>query len=111
MFDGIDYVGDAYASQLRLPDGTYLALSLAERELAKTMARERNSANIGRDWVHYLDHLKATVKTRQAEKRRAHRLNTDPADVQVVVESDRVLPGDGDWLAQTDEALDAFWTE
>jgi transposase InsO family protein len=111
VFDGIDYVGDAYASQLRLPDGTYLALSLAERELAKAMARERNSADIGRDWVHYLDHLKTTVKTRQAEKRRAHRLNTDPADVQVVVESDRVLPGDGDWLAQTDEALDAFWTE
>lgn len=63
------WLGDGYARELRLPDGTLRALSLAERELAKTQARQMHTPV--RDWLRFIDDLDTLSAQRQREKRRA----------------------------------------
>jgi hypothetical protein len=63
------WLGDGYARELRLPDGTVRTLSLAERELAKTVARQAHTPV--RDWLRFIDNLDTLSTQRQREKRRA----------------------------------------
>jgi hypothetical protein len=110
VFDGANYVADAYANELRLPDGTYLSLSVTERELAKQFAHDNDSQDVGRDWLHYLDNLKATVRQRQAEMRAVHRSQTEQ-QVLSPVEIRPKTTGDDHWLDDTESALDTLWRD
>jgi len=109
IFEGAHYVCDAYAFQLRLPDGSYLPVSLAEREMAKDIARAWGNTDVGRDWLHYFEHLQTTIKARQAEQRRAYQMNTPQTTAPVAPKPPTPQPDDKSWLAQADNALDTFW--
>ncbi len=65
------WLADVYARELRLPDGTRRELSLIERELAKTLARQPQTP--ASDWLSFLDDLDTLSVQRQREKRRARR--------------------------------------
>lgn len=110
VFDGVNYVADAYANELRLSDGTYLSLSMTERELAKQLAHNNDSQDVGRDWLHYLESLNATVRQRQIEKREAHRSQTEPKVEPLPDIGSEPNNKDG-WLDTTESALDAFWRD
>lgn len=64
--DGI-WVGDAFARQLRQPDGSTRPLSLLERELAKELAREKQVPL--KHWLAFVHEIDVLTQTRQAEKR------------------------------------------
>lgn len=109
IFSGATYLTDAYANQLRLSDGAYLSVSLVERELAKRLAHQQGSSDVGRDWVRYLDQLKETVRQRQAEKRQVHRMQTGQADASSTSSYVEPMIDASDWLEVTETALDDFW--
>jgi len=119
VFRGTEYIGDVYATELRLPDGGYLAVSTAERELAKHIAYASHSQQVARDWVHYLDDIKDMVKRRQAEKRHVHRLasrSSSFATQQPVYDSDAWQTAHQQQTAQTlyqqaEDALNSFWDD
>ncbi|GAB5426333.1 MAG: hypothetical protein Crog4KO_34800 [Crocinitomicaceae bacterium] len=64
--DGI-WIGDAFARQLRQPDGSTRPLSLLERELAKELAREQQVPL--QHWLAFVHEIDVLTQTRQAEKR------------------------------------------
>jgi len=65
------WVGDVFAKQLRQPDGSVLPLSLAERQLAQSMARRAGQSP--RDWLRYIQDIDALNQTRHFERQRARR--------------------------------------
>jgi hypothetical protein len=65
--DGM-YLCDAYASELLLPDGTYKALSLWEREMGMALARKAGRS--GRDWQEFIAGFSQRQQRRAAEKRK-----------------------------------------
>ena len=71
LFRDGHWVGDVYAHPLRQPDGAWMTLSLAEREMAQRMSRE--AGNSSRDWLHYLHDLDTLVQQRQKERRQTRR--------------------------------------
>lgn len=79
LFRGGSWVGDVYAKQRRLPDGSTAPVSLVERELARTLAL-RHSGQAG-NWLEYLGELDATIGQRQAEKR-ASRVDAKPVKTE-----------------------------
>ncbi len=64
------WIGDAWAKELRLADGTYQPISLWERAIAKDLARGEGRA--AGDWLTYLDEIDDLRKQRVAEKKTAH---------------------------------------
>jgi hypothetical protein len=91
LFRDGSWVGDVYAHALRQPDGSRLAVSLAERKLAQRMAREAGTSP--RDWLRYIHDLNELVRTRQKEQRRiraaspsASRLPVDPKAAEQAIE-------------------------
>jgi hypothetical protein len=73
------------------------------------MAREWGCEDAGRDWLHYLEDIKTTVKTRQAEKRRASQKNTSQNTAATVSMPSTTPQDTGTWLEQTDNALNSLW--
>jgi putative transposase len=71
LFRDDDWVGDVWAKELRLPDGSYRSLSLWEQSLAKEIAGDRQVA--ARDWKAYLDELDALSQQRWTERVKARR--------------------------------------
>jgi len=98
------WVGDVYAHPLRQPDGSWLTLSLAEREMAQRMAREAGDSS--RDWLHYLHDLDALVQQRQQERRQTRRAaphtKRAPVDTRTADNSLRSLPRETVYAQYTD---------
>lgn len=60
------WVGDAAAKELRLQDGSILPISLAEKELAKEIAKARGFDP--ESWIQFIDDIEAIYQTRREEK-------------------------------------------
>jgi transposase InsO family protein len=71
LFRDGTYLFDLYAQRLRLPDNTYLQVSIADRQLALKIARSRDQANT--DWVAYVQEAQELNKKRGAEQKAAKR--------------------------------------
>ncbi len=65
------YIDDIKAKELRLSNNEYRSVSLWERELSKDLALSEGQAS--RDWVAYLNGLRALTETRTTEKKAAQR--------------------------------------
>jgi hypothetical protein len=61
------WVCDVFAKELRLADGTYRAVSLAERKLAHAAARTTGS---GRDWLRFVNEAEQLYRQRRREQSR-----------------------------------------
>jgi hypothetical protein len=68
--DGV-WLGDGYARELRLPDGSYEPVSLWELELAKDLARQRSQQRTPRphSWLIHLLEARELIAQRQAEQK------------------------------------------
>lgn len=66
LFQDGHWLGDVYANQLRLPDGSTQSLSLAERDIARELACQTNHPV--RDWLQFTRFWQQLGKTRQAER-------------------------------------------
>lgn len=60
---------DVLAKELRLADGTYRAVSLAARKIAKSAA---HSAGSGRDWLRYINEAEQLYRERRREQSRVN---------------------------------------
>ena len=69
LFRDGQWLGDVYAKELRLPDGTIQPLSLAERKIAQQLARQIQQPV--RDWLHFTRFWQQLSETRQAEQRQS----------------------------------------
>lgn len=65
------WVGDIYAKQLRQPDGSFLSISLAERQLAQKIAR--NAGQSSRNWLSYIRDIDELSQLRHRERQTARR--------------------------------------
>lgn len=73
VFRDGDYIGDVVAKELLLPDGTLLRLSMAQKEIAKRLAREAGQPV--RNWLQFTNQWEAISQQREQEKKaRARRL-------------------------------------
>jgi hypothetical protein len=72
LFQQGRWVGDIYAKELRLPDGSTLAVSLWERQTALRLARAAGRSP--RDWLIYLQEIEELTRRRLAEKKQARRM-------------------------------------
>ncbi len=77
------WIGDAWAKELRLADGTYQSISLWERAIAKDLARGEGRA--AGDWLTYLDEIDDLRKQRVAEKKTAQRLSKESGPSRVAL--------------------------
>lgn len=68
------WVGDASAKELRLPDGSTLPLSLAEKELAHEIAKARGFAPSS--WIQFIADIEALTEIRRQEKAAATKSHT-----------------------------------
>jgi hypothetical protein len=68
--DGL-WLGDGYARELRLPDGSFEPVSLWELELAKDLVREQAQVRIPRphSWLMHLLETRELIAQRQAEQK------------------------------------------
>jgi hypothetical protein len=71
LFKNGIWVGDAFAQELRYPDGTYRRVSAAERDLAKALAVSEGRST--RDWLRYINENVERNQKRIAEKKKAQR--------------------------------------
>lgn len=83
LFHDGHWVGEVYAKELRLPNGTTQALSLAERELARQWARQMNHP--GRDWLQFTHYWQDIATTRQKERQQPRQSHGVPEEVPLVV--------------------------
>ena len=70
LFQGERWVGDAWAKEMRLPDGSYRERSLWEHQMFKDLAHDRRAK---RDWKAYVDENQALGEQRQQEKKKARK--------------------------------------
>lgn len=75
VFEAGRWVGDAFARELRLPDGQFEPVSLWELELAKGLARQQQARGAGQPqaWLLTLFEARELVAQRQAEQKRIRR--------------------------------------
>jgi hypothetical protein len=71
VFEQGIWLGDGYARELRLPDGSYEAVSCWELELAKDLARQRSQHRTPRphSWLIHLLEARELIAKRQAEQK------------------------------------------
>lgn len=71
VFENGIWLGDAYARELRLPDGSYEAVSLWELELAKDLVRQHSPSPQLRphSWLIHLLEARELIAQRQAEQK------------------------------------------
>jgi transposase InsO family protein len=67
LFRGDDYICDLFAKQLRLPDDSYLHVSLAENKMSKKIAKSEKRSS--KDWILYIDEAKKLKERRLAEQK------------------------------------------
>lgn len=68
LFCHEQWVGDLYARELRLPDGSTMPLSLWEQKMAKALARSDGQS--ARDWLTYVHEIDELAQSRLAERKR-----------------------------------------
>jgi len=68
------WVGDLYAKELKQPDGSYRAISLWEKEIARNLANADQKSS--RDWLAYINDVDEMATSRQAQKTKRHRNNS-----------------------------------
>ena len=73
LFAQDQWLGDVYAKELRLPDGSTRSLSLWECQLAKDLARMQEQTS--RDWLRYIDQIDKLTQNRFAERKKGQRLS------------------------------------
>jgi len=75
VFEAGQWVGDAFARELRLPDGQFESVSLWELELAKGLARQQQARGEGQPqaWLLTLFEARELVAQRQAEQKHIRR--------------------------------------
>lgn len=79
VFAGDRYLCDAFATQLRLADGTYRKTSFAELEMAKSIAHSNNNIDItNSDLLRYIANTDQTFEQRVKEKKQAHKRVKNP---------------------------------
>jgi hypothetical protein len=69
LFKDGRWVCDVYARPLRLPDGSYRTISLAQHKLARQAARAAGQAS--RDWLRYVNEQESLYRQRRLEQRQA----------------------------------------
>ena len=69
LFRDGNWVGDVFAKELRLADGSTMSVSLSERKLAAALAKKQGRT--GHDWLAFVSEIDETSKQREAEKRKA----------------------------------------
>ncbi len=75
VFEAGCWLGDAFARELRLPDGQFESASLWELQLAKELAQQPGMQRPARpaSWLIYLLEARELIAQRQAEQRRIRR--------------------------------------
>ena len=66
VFQAGHWIGDVYAKELRLPDGTTQPLSVAERKLAFQAARQMEQP--ARDWLRFTHYWQQVGQLRETER-------------------------------------------
>ena len=94
LFQDGQWLMDIYAKELRLSDGTVSSLSLFEREVAKTLARQQSIPT--RNWLQFVNDIGDLSAQRQQEKRQRQRqrMKSVQAESQVIaidVDPDELL--------------------
>jgi hypothetical protein len=74
LFHDGHWVGDVDAKELRLPDGSTMALSLWEQKIARAISRETGRS--AHDWLAYVHEIGALSQKRLEEKKLQQRLQT-----------------------------------
>jgi hypothetical protein len=74
LFCHEQWIGDLYARELRLPDGSTMPLSLWEQKMAKALAHSDGQS--ARDWLTYVHEIDELAKSRLAERKKALRQAT-----------------------------------
>jgi hypothetical protein len=72
LFQDGQWMGDVYAKELRLADGSTRSFSFWEQKMAQTLAREDGQRV--RDWLAYIHEIDALSRQRLAEKKQHQRL-------------------------------------
>ena len=67
LFREDDYICDLFAKQLRLPDDTYLHVSLAEKKLSRKIAQSDQRST--KDWILFIDEARRLEERRIAEQK------------------------------------------
>jgi hypothetical protein len=75
VFEAGRWVGDAFARELRLPDGQFEPVSLWELQLAKELAHQQQAMGLGQPqaWLLTLFEARELVAQRQAEQKHIRR--------------------------------------
>jgi hypothetical protein len=76
VFQEGHWIGDVYAKELRLPDGSTQPLSVAERKLAFQTARQVQQP--ARDWLRFTHYWQQLGQLREQERREASNLQPIP---------------------------------
>jgi len=71
VFENGNWLGDGYARELRLPDGSYESASVWELDLAKELARRQSNQQTPRphSWLIHLLEARELIAQRQAEQK------------------------------------------
>lgn len=81
------WIGDVFAKELRLADGTTQSLSLAERKIAQKMARlEGEPAS---NWLQFTNFWERTNQTRGDELKQRQRLTKRPSEIETQEAADK----------------------
>ena len=75
VFEKGEWLGDAYARELRMADGQYEMVSLWELEMAKALVRQQHHGRLPRpqNWLIHLLETRELIAQRQAEKKHIRR--------------------------------------
>jgi hypothetical protein len=104
VFEDGEWLGDAYARELRLADGQYESVSLWELKMAKAIARQQYGNRLPRpkSWLIHLLETREVVAQRQVEKKHIRRKVEDLKTRQRPTDE---TPGEKAQLAMTKAAL------
>jgi hypothetical protein len=71
IFENGVWLGDGFANELRLPDGSYESVSLWELEIAKDLARQQSQGRMPRSpsWLLHILEARELIAQRQAEQK------------------------------------------
>ena len=83
-----EWVGDAFAKELKLPDGTYRSISLWEREMAQELARKVGRS--ARDWHEFLEEFSQRQELRVQERKKAHQGQQPAKTTTPAIDADAV---------------------
>lgn len=88
LFRSGEWLGDVYARELRQPDGSYMSLSLAQRQLAKAAIRQQPGQ---RDWLREVNENQALNTRRRREQQNRQKQRPTPTRLSSVEEMTQAL--------------------